>query len=93
MLYILNSIILGKRTVEHTLSEADNKIKNYEEKFAQLKSDFQNHAILYTEITVLQVKLSTLSALGKLDDIGKFNVILTLMSIIITLYSSYELGN
>lgn len=70
-LVFLKCITLGRRTVKHTVSEADSKIKDYEETFAQLKSDFQNHAVLHTQITVLQVKFSTLSALDKLDDIGK----------------------
>lgn len=77
----LSQVISGKRTVQHIFSEADSKIKEYEDIFAQLKSEFQDHAVVQTQIGVLQVKISTQSVLDKLDDAGKYSVILTLMSI------------
>ena len=46
---------LGKRVLEHILSDTDNKIKQYEDKFEALKSAFQARAILQTEITVLRI--------------------------------------
>jgi uncharacterized protein YllA (UPF0747 family) len=47
--------LLGKRVLEHVLSDTDNKIKQYEDKFEALKSAFQERAILQTEITVLRI--------------------------------------
>ena len=41
--------------VEHIFSDADNKIKQYEGKFKELKLAFQERAVLQTEITVLRI--------------------------------------
>jgi hypothetical protein len=49
------SSLLGIRVLEHILSDADNKIKQYEDKFKELKSAFQERAVLQTEITVLRI--------------------------------------
>ncbi|KAF9460309.1 WD40-repeat-containing domain protein [Collybia nuda] len=59
-----------KRTIKHTVSDVDSKIEEYEKIFHQLKSDFADHAILHIQISVLQVKFSTQSALDKLDNIA-----------------------
>lgn len=64
-------LLTGKRMIKHTTSEVDIKIQSYQDKFSQLKSDFQDYTILHTQINVLQVKFISLSMSGKLDDIGK----------------------
>lgn len=46
---------IGKRLLEHILSDADSKIKQYEDKFEELKAAFQGRAVLETEITVLRI--------------------------------------
>ncbi|KAF7978742.1 hypothetical protein HWV62_44752 [Athelia sp. TMB] len=57
-----------KRTVTSSLSKVDAKITEYEERFQELKRDFQGDAILHTEIAVL-------SGFSQVEDIAK-NVIL-----------------
>jgi uncharacterized protein YydD (DUF2326 family) len=46
---------LEKRVLEHVLSGADDRIKQFEDKFEELKSAFQERAVLQTEITVLRI--------------------------------------
>jgi hypothetical protein len=47
--------LVGKRILEHILSGADNRINQYEDKFKELKTSFQERAVLRTEITVLRI--------------------------------------
>jgi hypothetical protein len=47
--------IQGKRAFKEMFSDTHSQIKQYEEKFAELKSKFQLHADLQTEITVLRI--------------------------------------
>ena len=55
----------GKRTLKNSfMSDVDSKIKEYEDKFNELKSAFQDRAILQTEIIVSRV-------LGNLNDFGQ----------------------
>ena len=45
------SPLLGERTLKNSfISDVDNKITQYEDKFKQLKTDFQDHNILQTGI-------------------------------------------
>jgi len=46
------------------MSDADSKIKQYEDKFNELKSAFQDRAILQTEIIVSRV-FGNLNSLGQ----------------------------
>jgi hypothetical protein len=48
-------LLLGKRVLEHILSDTDNKIKQYENKFKELKSALQERGVLQTEITVFRI--------------------------------------
>jgi len=50
--------------VNNLVSEADSKIEEYVVKFKELKSAFQSHAVLQTEIAVLRI-------LGNMEDLGK----------------------
>ncbi|KAF9461836.1 WD40-repeat-containing domain protein [Collybia nuda] len=59
-----------ERTLKHSVSEADQKIKEYQETFNKLKADFQNHTVLRTNVTVLQIKFATLSTHDKLDTLA-----------------------
>ena len=55
----------GERTLKNSfMSNVDTKIKQYEDKFNELKSALQDRAILQTEIIVSRV-------LGNLDDFGQ----------------------
>jgi hypothetical protein len=47
--------LIEKRVLEHILSGADNRIKQFEDKFKELRSAFQGRAVLQTEITVLRI--------------------------------------
>lgn len=50
------------------MSEADQKIQEFHQQFTKLTSDFKAHAVLQTEITVLQIKFSmeeNLKSLGE----------------------------
>jgi hypothetical protein len=64
-------VIPGKRTIMHSISEVDQKIKEFQDNFNKLKSDFQDHAVFHTQVTVLQIKFATLATHEKLDDIGE----------------------
>jgi hypothetical protein len=59
--------------------------------FDKLKSDFQDYAILQTQISVLQVKFISLSVVDKLDEIGEL-VIIVYDATDFQLISSYENG-
>ena len=50
--------------MNNLVSEADGKMEEYEVKFKELKSAFQSHAVLQTEIAVLRI-------LGNVEDLGK----------------------
>ena len=55
----------GKRTLKNSfMSDVDGKIKQYEDKFNELKSAFQGRAILQTEIIVSRM-FSNLNSLGQ----------------------------
>jgi hypothetical protein len=43
------------RTVKNLVSDIDNKIRLYEDKFKELKSAFQERTVLQTGITVLRI--------------------------------------
>ena len=45
----------GVRAITHLASDVDGKVKQYEEKFRELKAAFQERAALQTGITVLRV--------------------------------------
>lgn len=55
----------------HSISDVDQKMKEFQDNFNKLKSDFQDQAVFNTQVTVLQVKFATLATHEKLDDIGK----------------------
>lgn len=61
----------GLRMAKNLSSEADSRITQYADKFNEFKSAFQGHAILQTEITVLQAKFAVLRVLDSVDDIGE----------------------
>ena len=61
---IYELLISVARTMKNMMSEADTKTKEYAVKFNELKSAFQSHAILHTEITVIKV-LTQVSNIGK----------------------------
>jgi hypothetical protein len=57
----------GKRALNNSLtSTIDSKIKQYEDKFKELKLAFQDHAILQTGITVSRI-------MGDLESLGEFS--------------------
>lgn len=59
--------VSGKRTLKNTfLSDVDEKIQGYENKFKELQMAFQGHAVLQTGITVSRV-LDNLDSLGELS--------------------------
>jgi hypothetical protein len=58
------SILLGQRTVKNFMSDTDNRMKQYEAKFEELKLAFQGRAVLQTELTVLRI-------LDSVDHIGE----------------------
>jgi hypothetical protein len=63
----LLSLLLGKRALKNSfMSTIDSKIKQYEDKFNELKSAFQDHAILQTGISVSRV-------IGDLESLGEFS--------------------
>jgi len=53
----------GKRLIKNALSNVDDKIKQYENKFRNLKLAFQERAVLQIEITVFRV-LDVVESLG-----------------------------
>ena len=55
------------------MSDVDSKIKQYEDKFKELKSAFQNHATLQTEIIVSRM-FSNLNNLGQTSYILYFHL-------------------
>lgn len=55
---------LGAKAIEHFMSDVDDKIKQYEDRFKELQTAFQNRATLVTEIAVLGI-------LDKLDKLGE----------------------
>lgn len=56
---------LGKQALENTFNKTvDSKIREYENKFRDLKDAFQGRAVLQTEITVSRI-------LGIVDSLGK----------------------
>lgn len=50
--------------MKNTISKTDSQIKQYEDKFIELKSAFQERAVLQTEIIVLRV-LSNIKKQGE----------------------------
>ena len=55
----------GERTLKNSfMSDVDNKIKKYEDKFKELKMAFQDRAILQTGITVSRI-FDNLDSLGE----------------------------
>jgi len=56
--------LLGTRVLKNLISDVDDKIKQYETKFGELKSAFQGHAAIHTEITVLRV-LNEVESIGE----------------------------
>ena len=61
----------GKRTAENLVSDADSKMKQYEESFNKLKAELQQYAVVHTEITVLRV-LTIVGEIGEFSDLGPF---------------------
>jgi len=59
------------KAIEHFMSDVDDKIKQYEDRFKELQTAFQNRATLVTEIAVLGIldKLDKLAAEPELKDI------------------------
>jgi hypothetical protein len=61
------SLLPGKRALKNSfMSTVDSKIKQYEDKFKELKLAFQDHAILQTGITVSRI-------MGDLESLGEFS--------------------
>jgi hypothetical protein len=56
--------LLGTQILKNLISDVDDKIKQYETKFGELKSAFQGHAAIHTEITVLRV-LNEVESIGE----------------------------
>lgn len=54
---------LGMRAAKHLVSNADGKIKQYEDKFRELKAAFQGHAIVHIE-TIVSRSLNQVESLG-----------------------------
>lgn len=62
--------ISGTRVVKNTFSGVDGKIKEFEDKFRELKLGFQGHSILVTQIKVLQTKILAQQGLDGVNHIG-----------------------
>src|SRR6266550_1375217 len=63
----------GERTLKNSfMSDVDSKIKQYEDKFNELKSDFQDRAIIQTEIIVSRI-FGNLSNFGQRPHIMYFH--------------------
>ena len=43
------------RVVKHSISDVDNKIQQYMDVFANLRSQFNEQAVVHTEITVIRI--------------------------------------
>jgi hypothetical protein len=50
--------------MKNIMSDVDDKIRQYQDKFNELKAGFQERAMIHTEITVLRV-------LNQVENIGK----------------------
>jgi hypothetical protein len=56
--------LLGTWVLKNLISDVDDKIKQYETKFGELKLAFQGHAAIHTKITVLCV-LNEVESIGE----------------------------
>lgn len=54
------------------MSDSDNRIKEYEDKFNELKSAFQTRALLHTEITVLRTETMVMRILSSVEILSEF---------------------
>lgn len=50
------------------------RIKKYEDKFRELKSGFQEHSVLATQITILQTKFLVQHVLDSVNNMGKSQI-------------------
>jgi hypothetical protein len=71
MVIAVDDLHSGKRTAKNLVSDVDSKVKQYEESFNKLKLELQQHAVIYTEITVLRV-LTVVGEIGEFSDLGLF---------------------
>lgn len=53
-------------------SYSDSKIKEFEDKFRELKLGFQEHSAIVTQTTVLQTKFLAQQGFDSVNHIGKF---------------------
>ena len=67
--HLIVFLFSGKRLLENILSDADDKIKQYEDKFRELKLAFQERAVLRGGITVMRI-LDVVKNLGKHHRLG-----------------------
>ena len=58
-------LLIGKRTAENVISDADQIIQNFQDQFNKLKLAFTQHAVCETQLVVLRI-FNTVQKLGKL---------------------------
>jgi hypothetical protein len=61
----------GRRAARDVASDADSKIKQYQDSFNNLKLELQQHAVIHTEIIVLRV-LDVVDKIGEFYDLKPF---------------------
>jgi hypothetical protein len=67
---VISQLSPGRRTFKHLLSGDNSRVKQYEDKFSELKLALQGHAIVHTEINVLETKIAVLRVLNDVQEIG-----------------------
>jgi hypothetical protein len=63
-LLISHCTTIGSKAVKHSISDVDDQVQQYVDKFAELKSAFQGRVVLHVDITVLRI-------LDKVEDLGE----------------------
>ena len=62
--FLFLCLLIGNRTGKNLISDADQKIQNFQDQFKKLKSAFTQHAICETQLIVLRI-FNTVEKLGK----------------------------
>jgi hypothetical protein len=60
----------GQRTLRHLLSGDNSRVKQYQDKFGELKLALQGHAIIHTEINTLEAKITVLHISDAVQHVG-----------------------